>query len=101
MFLDEPTSALDFSNQIKIWRLIKKVADEGITILACSHDPNHVLWFCDKAVVMNKKGVVAQGDTLSVISEGVLEKIYPAICAVISVGDLNMVLPSDINKKEP
>ncbi len=99
MFLDEPTSALDFSNQIKIWRLIKKVADEGITILACSHDPNHVLWFCNKTVVMNKKGVVAQGDTLSVISEGVLEKIYPAICSVISVGDLNMVLPSDITKK--
>jgi len=28
-FLDEPTSALDFSNQIRIWEIMRRVAEEG------------------------------------------------------------------------
>ncbi|MEA1969385.1 MAG: ABC transporter ATP-binding protein [Thermodesulfobacteriota bacterium] len=43
IFLDEPTSALDFKNQLSIWKIMRKIADQGIAILACSHDPNHIL----------------------------------------------------------
>jgi len=60
MFLDEPTSALDFSNQIRIWRIMRLVAESGVTILACSHDPNHVSWFCDKVVVMKDNRILKE-----------------------------------------
>jgi iron complex transport system ATP-binding protein len=100
MFLDEPTSALDFSNQIRIWNIMRRVAEEGVTILACSHDPNHVSWFCNKVVVMNRNGIVAEGAPHHVITEPVLDEIYEGICAVRSVGGTRMVMPRKVAERE-
>lgn len=61
MFLDEPTSALDSQNQMHIWEIMCEIAEEGKAILACSHDPNHVAWFCDRVVVMADGTVISNG----------------------------------------
>jgi len=100
MFLDEPTSALDFSNQMRIWTLLRKVAEQGITILACSHDPNHVTWFCDKVVVMNNNGIIGQGAPNHVITETILDEIYQNMCTVRSLGKVKMILPRDVAVKK-
>ncbi|WP_286680990.1 ABC transporter ATP-binding protein [Methanoculleus sp. DTU007] len=93
LFLDEPTSALDFQNQMRIWKIMRDVAEDGKTILACSHDPNHVAWFCDRVVVVGEGAVVAEGEPADVISESVLEKIYRDACAVRSFEGMRMVMP--------
>jgi iron complex transport system ATP-binding protein len=99
IFLDEPTSALDFSNQMRIWDLMRKVKDQGITILACSHDPNHVSWFCDKVVVMNRSGILCQGPPHDVITESVLNDVYQDMCAVKSLDGIRMVLPRSVSAR--
>jgi iron complex transport system ATP-binding protein len=96
MFLDEPTSALDFSNQIRIWRIMRLVAERGVTILACSHDPNHVSWFCDKVVVMKNNRILKEGSPHNVITELTLDEIYRDMCSVRSIGESRMVLPRDV-----
>lgn len=96
MFLDEPTSALDFQNQMKIWGLMEDIVAEGKTILACSHDPNHVTWFCDKAVVISGGGVVSQGEPKDVINQNVMETIYQNTCSVLSFGGVPMVIPKAV-----
>ena len=96
MFLDEPTSALDFSNQLKIWKIIKKISESGVTILACSHDPNHVSWFCDKVVVVNNKNIVNQGSPEDVITQATLDLIYEDMCDVKKINNTNFVFPSDL-----
>ncbi len=96
MFLDEPTSALDFSNQIRIWRIMRLVADRGVTILACSHDPNHVSWFCDKVVVMKDNRILKEGSPHNVITEATMDEIYQDVCSVRSIGGIRMVLPRDV-----
>jgi iron complex transport system ATP-binding protein len=96
MFLDEPTSALDFSNQIRIWRIMRMVAERGVTILACSHAPNHVSWFCDKVVVMKDNRILKEGTSQSVITEDTMDEIYQDVCSVRSIGGIRMVLPRDV-----
>ncbi len=96
MFLDEPTSALDFSNQLKIWKIMKKITDRGVTILACSHDPNHVSWFCDKVVVTNNKSIVNQGSPEDVITQATLDFIYEDMCDVKKVNNTSVVFPSNL-----
>lgn len=93
LFLDEPTSALDFQNQMRIWQIMREIAEEGKTILACSHDPNHVAWFCDRVVVVGSGSVVAEGEPEDVISEGVLATIYGDTCAVRTLDGVRMVMP--------
>jgi putative ABC transport system ATP-binding protein len=39
--LDEPTSALDVANKAGIERLIRELADSGLTVVMVSHDPRH------------------------------------------------------------
>ena len=93
LFLDEPTSALDFQNQMRIWEIMREIAEEGKTILACSHDPNHVAWFCDRVVVVGEGSVVAEGYPEDVISEGVLGEIYQDVCSVRTLDGVQMVMP--------
>ncbi|EHQ36399.1 ABC transporter ATP-binding protein [Methanoplanus limicola] len=100
LFLDEPTSALDFQNQMKIWKIMREISEDGKTIIACSHDPNHVSWFCDRVVVVGSEGIVANGPPSEVISEETLSVIYSDACSVRSIGGVRMVMPGCIMNPE-
>lgn len=100
LFLDEPTSALDFSNQIKIMNILRQIADQGTTIIACTHDPNHVLWFCDSVVVLGKQQLVAQGKPVDVMCDTVLDNIYEDMCRVSQWESTRMVLPRHVANME-
>lgn len=100
LFLDEPTSALDFRNQIKIMTILRQIADQGTTIIACTHDPNHVLWFCDNVVVLGNQRFVAQGKPNDVMCDTVLDDIYEDMCRVRQLDSTRMVLPRHVGNME-
>lgn len=81
LLLDEPTSALDFSNQIGIWDVLRRIAAEGVAVVVCCHDPNHIMWFCDRVVVLHEGRVLAQGVPDQVVDTAVLKTIYGRCCA--------------------
>lgn len=82
MILDEPTSALDFKNQMIVWQSLKNLQKKGKTILVCTHDPNHVLWFCDQVLVMKAGKLIAQGNAELLLDGKLLETLYGPICEV-------------------
>lgn len=96
IFMDEPTSALDFKNQISTWETIRNVTRSGISVLSCSHDPNHVSWFCDTVILMNGSGKIAEGTPADVINESNLDRLYRGACAVRNVDGVSVVLPSGV-----
>lgn len=100
IFLDEPTSALDFRNQALVWKALRQIADQGTGILACTHDPNHVAWFCDTTVVLGSPGVVAKGAPEQVFSQDLMDKIYIGACEVSHAIDLKIILPSGLIRHE-
>ncbi|AKB27855.1 iron ABC transporter, ATP-binding protein [Methanosarcina siciliae T4/M] len=100
MFLDEPTSALDFQNQMRIWEIMRSVVEDGRTIIACSHDPNHVAWFCDRVVVVGNNGVIADGDPAEAINEQTLGQIYRNTCSVQTVDGIRMVMPAGLQARK-
>ena len=54
IILDEPTAGLDPQGTYEIMDLFKKLNQEGKTVIIVTHDMNHVLEYCDQAIVMNK-----------------------------------------------
>lgn len=101
LLLDEPTSNLDFKNQILIWRVIKKLTNNGITAMICTHDPNHVLWFCDTVIVLNKNGrIMTSGEPSKVLSNELLTELYGDICYVKNIDNLQMVIPKDSDNED-
>lgn len=93
LFLDEPTSALDFSNQVRVWHFLRRLAGEGITIVACSHDPNHLLWYCDRVITLNRGLIVADGPPASALGESVLNSVFQERCSVKQVAGIRVVVP--------
>ena len=100
IFLDEPTAALDFSNQIKIWRILQGIVGRGATVIACTHDPNHVSWFCNQIIIMSKKGILANGSPAEVMVEPVLHEIYEDVCTVGEIGSTKMILPREVTEAD-
>lgn len=97
LFLDEPTASLDFKNQILIWQLLQRIAHQGTTVFVCTHDPNHVLWFCGQAVVMGNGGVIADGPPAEAINTDTLTRIYGEVCTVRTFNGFQMVAPATVS----
>jgi iron complex transport system ATP-binding protein len=99
ILLDEPASGLDFHNQVRIWGVLRSLADSGTSVLCCSHDPNHVAWFCDRAVVMQAGSVVAQGTPAEALSAATLEQLYPGACELSRSEGAPVVLPRTVAER--
>jgi iron complex transport system ATP-binding protein len=96
ILLDEPASGLDFHNQIRIWGVLRSLAASGTAVLCCSHDPNHVAWFCDRVVVMEGGSVVAQGAPADALTAATLERLYPGACELTTTDGAPVVLPRSV-----
>ena len=95
MVLDEPTSALDFRNQLKIWGVLKKLTKRGMPIVVSVHDPNHMMWFCDKVIVLHNGKIIANGKPRDVLTKEVLKTLYGDICNIKEDEDgLKMIMPN-------
>lgn len=93
MILDEPTSALDFNNQISIWKILKKLSNNGKLIIACSHDPNHLLWFAENTLVIKNGETLATGKTEDIITGDLLKEIYGNEYNILQYGSNKMIQP--------
>lgn len=76
LLLDEPTSALDLQHQVAVYQLLRKRAEAGATVLVVLHDLNDVGRWCDRAVLLNKGRVQAEGTTDRVLTEDLLSEVY-------------------------
>ena len=76
IFLDEPTVAVDPQSRNSILDGIKKLRDEGATILYTTHYMEEVEILCDRIIILDKGKIIAEGtsDELKNISN-ILEKI--------------------------
>jgi len=94
MLLDEPSSALDFKNQIRLWKLLRKLARNGKTIFACTHDPNHISWFCDSAVIMKTGTILTYGLSKETITKENMTELYGDLCTVEEMKNRVVVIPA-------
>lgn len=77
LLLDEPTTGLDVNAQREITALIKKIHEEGVTVVMVTHDLNPVSPYLTRVVYMKKK-IFACGEPSKVLSSDVLSKLYNA-----------------------
>jgi len=99
IFLDEPAASLDFKNQLLIWQVLRTLVQQGKTVFVCTHDPNHVLWFCDQVIVLNQGQIIADGQPKHSLNEHTLQKLYGPVCDIVEMEGLNMVAPKGMRSK--
>ncbi|WP_431891151.1 putative F420-0 ABC transporter ATP-binding protein [Cellulosimicrobium funkei] len=84
LLLDEPTNHLDIAAQLDTMRVLRDLADDGVTVLAALHDLNLAAQTCDHVVVLADGRVVAAGDVHDVLVPDVLDPVYGVRCEVLT-----------------
>lgn len=54
LMLDEPTASIDTKGQADIYKLLRRINEQGVGIVLISHDVNLTLSFATKAVYVNR-----------------------------------------------
>ncbi len=85
LIMDEPTASLDYGNQVRILRVIDKLAKQGYSIIMTSHFPNHAFLLCNQVMIMKQGKIVAQGSPEAVVTETVLSDLYMTKVKVVEI----------------
>ncbi|MBO0609986.1 ABC transporter ATP-binding protein [Myceligenerans salitolerans] len=83
LLLDEPTNHLDVAAQLHTMRVLRTLADDGVTVLAALHDLNLAAATCDHVVLIDRGRVVAAGPTAQVLVPEIIEPTYGVSCDVL------------------
>jgi iron complex transport system ATP-binding protein len=87
MILDEPTSHLDMGNQMRILRVVRSLAEQGLGILMASHFPDHAFIAATEAAILDRGRMVHQGRPDEIITAENLETAYGIVVKVLPVGE--------------
>lgn len=78
VLLDEPTNHLDCGNQIKVLRLIRRLARQGAGVVMTTHMPDHAMLLNGHVAIMDGEGGIAAGSVENIVNDGVLRRMYDA-----------------------
>jgi len=75
LFLDEPTVGLDITTRHLIWEQIRRLVQQGRTVVLTTHYLEEVDALATRVVVLNNGTIVAQGTSAEIKSRTALRKI--------------------------
>ena len=76
LLLDEPTSHLDPANALLIFRLMRRLSQEGLTVLFTTHDPLHARQAAQRAVLLKQGRLLFSGDAAEGLTARRLNTLY-------------------------
>jgi iron complex transport system ATP-binding protein len=76
LLLDEPTAHLDPRNQHLVLETVSRLADQRVSFVISSHDPNSALLYAGYVMLMQSGRVVAAGSPEQVLTEDILSRSY-------------------------
>ena len=77
LMLDEPCSNLDFNWKYQITEIIEQLYKlTNVTILMVSHETNLLPACCNRAILLHKGNLIADGDTDEVLESSEFEQAY-------------------------
>ena len=83
--LDEPTSGLDIINALEIRRMIKKLADEGMSFLLSSHNMLEIEYVSDRVGIISKGHLLETGTPQELVEKYDAKNLEEVFERVVSV----------------
>lgn len=76
LVIDEPMVGLDALAQRQVRQLLRRLADEGKTILLTTHTLSVAEAVCDRVAIINRGKIVASGTTAELKRDAALEDVF-------------------------
>jgi len=81
-FLDEPFVGVDIMTEQRIISILKRLANEGKTLLVVHHDLATVTDYFSKVILLNQR-LIAYGDTASTFTDDNVKRCYGAQLSIL------------------
>ncbi|MFB2539114.1 MULTISPECIES: ABC transporter ATP-binding protein [unclassified Acinetobacter] len=59
--LDEPAAGMNATEKVELTQLLRKISDDGVTILIIEHDVKLIMGLCDEMTVLDYGKILVQG----------------------------------------
>ena len=89
LILDEPTAGVDIELRLELWHYVRRINDEGTTILLTTHYLEEAEQLCDKIAFINKGEIVAQGSSGELSAEYGVANLEDAYLALVGRAELS------------
>lgn len=86
LVLDEPTSGLDPLGKAEVFRVVRRLKEQGITIILVEQDADRIAEFADRVIVLEDGCIVADGSPQDLFTQ--VERMERAGVAVPQVSEL-------------
>ena len=93
LLMDEPTASLDYGNQSLVLRQVRMLADEGYTVLLSTHNPQHALWYADRAVALMGGSITAFGPPGEVVDSKLIKQLYGVQVLLVETAQGPLISP--------
>ena len=85
ILFDEPTSALDPEMICEVTNLMRKIRDEGMTMIIVSHEINFIKNFCNKVIFMSDGYIVEEGTSKEIFEHPHDERLKSFLSKINSI----------------
>ncbi len=79
LILDEPTTGLDPQARHQVWRRVRRLRDEGVTILLTTHYMDEAARLCDRLIIIEHGKIVARGSPAELVERHVGRSVVEVV----------------------
>ncbi|MCH5187625.1 MAG: ABC transporter ATP-binding protein [Oscillospiraceae bacterium] len=86
LILDEPTGELDPKSSRKVFELLRRLNEQGITVIVVEQKIMQLCEFCKRLIVLNEGRILLDGETKETLTHGdVLERVGVHVPRIVSL----------------
>ena len=85
VFLDEPTAGVDVELRKNLWKNVRMLNDQGVTIILTTHYLEEAEEMCDRIAILNKGNIVALDSTKNLLDRIQTKKVIFKIDKKINI----------------
>ena len=89
LILDEPTAGVDIELRLELWHYVRRINQEGTTILLTTHYLEEAEQLCDKIAFINEGMIVAQGSSAELAAKYGVANLEDAYLALVGRKELS------------
>src|SRR5437870_13664522 len=89
LILDEPTAGVDIELRLELWHYVRRINQEGTTILLTTHYLEEAEQLCDKIAFINEGQIVAQGSSAELAGTYGVANLEDAYLALVGRKELS------------
>ncbi len=97
VFLDEPTTGLDPQARRNLWSLVKRIREQGKSVLLTTHYMEEAYTLCDAIAIMDHGRIIARGSPRELLAEHFDEVVLQLPVSDIPGDPLALPMPLDVH----